>query len=169
MEVLRKNLAPDASDAGFRDIVEFFGLRRGHLALDEYLSRFERARRRAEARLPNNGFFPDVMLPSLCLQNSGVTPNQKSMILSSAGGDPSLNVMKRHMRRISQPCGMALKQDALESQVSPFGTCRGRRFGRQTGHWGCEYGIQKGKGETKKRGNWALPGPGGEWEHSQSS
>ena len=31
MELLQKNLAPDASDAGFRDIIEFFGLRRAHL------------------------------------------------------------------------------------------------------------------------------------------
>ena len=64
MEALQKNLAPDASDAGFRDIVDFFGLRRGRLALDVYLSRFEMSRKRAEARLPNNGFFPEMMLPS---------------------------------------------------------------------------------------------------------
>ena len=31
LEVLRKNLAPDASDAAFRDIIPFFGLRRPHL------------------------------------------------------------------------------------------------------------------------------------------
>ena len=49
MDAPQKNLAPDASDAGFRDIVDFFGLRRGHLALDEYLPRFEMSRRRAEA------------------------------------------------------------------------------------------------------------------------
>ena len=71
------------------------------------------ARRRAEARLPDNGFSPDVMLSSLCLQHSGITPNQKSMILSSTGGGPSLEVMRRHMRRILQPCGVELKQDVL--------------------------------------------------------
>ena len=35
------------------------------------------------------------------------------MVLSSTGGDPSLGVMKRHMRRISLHCGMERKQDAL--------------------------------------------------------
>ena len=90
MEVLQTNLAPDASDAGFRDISEFIGLRRAHLTLGEYLSRFEMARRRAEARLPNNGVFPGIMLSSLCLHHAGIAPDQKSMILSSAGGDPSL-------------------------------------------------------------------------------
>ena len=129
MEAPQKNLAPDASDAGFRDIVDSFGLRRGHLALDAYLSRFEMSRRRAEARFPNKGFFPGIMLSSLRLQNSGITPNQKSMILSSAGGDPSLDAVKRHMRRILQPCRMALKQDALavkddlsKSQALPSGS-----------------------------------------------
>ena len=64
-EALQTNLAPDASNAGFRDITEFIGLRRARLALDEFLSRFEMARRRAEARLPNDGIFPDIMLSSL--------------------------------------------------------------------------------------------------------
>ena len=50
------------------------------------------------------------------------------MILSSTGGGPPSDVMKRHMRRILQPCGMALKQGALvvrddlsKSQVLPSG------------------------------------------------
>ena len=103
MEVLQTNLAPDASGAGFRDITAFFGLRRPHFKLDAHLSRFEMARRRAEARLPRNGIFPDIMLPPLRLRPAGLTPNQKSMIPSSAGGDPSLETMRRHMRRISQP------------------------------------------------------------------
>ena len=48
-EVFQTNLAPDASDGGFRDIFEFIGLRRAHLTLDEYLPRFEMARRRTGA------------------------------------------------------------------------------------------------------------------------
>ena len=78
--VLRKNLAPDASDAAFRDIVAFFAVRRPHLTLDEYLARFEMSRRRAEARLPDNETFPNIALPPLRLQNAGLTPNQKSTI-----------------------------------------------------------------------------------------
>ena len=113
MELLQKNLAPDASDAGFRNIIEFFGLRRAHLTLDECPSRFVMAHRRAEARLPNNGIYPDVMKSFLCLHHAGITPNQKSMVLSSTGGDPSLETMKQHMRRILQSCGMELNQDSL--------------------------------------------------------
>ena len=112
MEALHKNLAPDASGAAFRCIILFFGLHRPHLTSDEHQSRFEMARRRAEARLPNGGIFPDILLPSFCLRNAGLAPNQKSTILSSTGGDPSLEAMKRHMRRILQPCGMEMQQDA---------------------------------------------------------
>ena len=49
MEALPKNLTPDASGAAFRDIFTFSGLHRSHFAPDEYLSRFEMARRRAKA------------------------------------------------------------------------------------------------------------------------
>ena len=63
MDALQKNLAPDASEAGFHEIVDFFGLRRGHLALGECPSRFEMSRRRAEARLPNIGFFRKLCCP----------------------------------------------------------------------------------------------------------
>ena len=45
MEVLKPNLAPDASGAGFRDIIAFFGLHQPHFTLGEYLSHFEMARR----------------------------------------------------------------------------------------------------------------------------
>ena len=31
--------------------------------------------------------------------------------MASTGGDPALEVMKRHMRRILQPCGVEMKQD----------------------------------------------------------
>ena len=48
-ETLQQNIAPDASDAVIRDIISFLGLHRSHLTLDEYLPRFEMARRRAEA------------------------------------------------------------------------------------------------------------------------
>ena len=37
-EVLQTNLAPDASGAGFRDIIACFGLRRPLCTLGEYLS-----------------------------------------------------------------------------------------------------------------------------------
>ena len=113
METSQKNLAPDASDAAFRDIFAFFGLHQSHPALDEYLSRFEMARRRAEARLPNGGRFPDTLSSSLRLRNAGLTPNQKSVTLSSTGGDPPLEVMKRHICRFSKHCGAKMKQDAL--------------------------------------------------------
>ena len=111
MEASRKSLAPDASGAAFRGIIAFFGLRRSHLALDEKLSRFEMARKRAAARLPNDGIFPYITSSSLRRQNAGLAPNQKSMTLSRTGGDPSLEATKRHMRRISQPCGVEMKQD----------------------------------------------------------
>ena len=39
-DVLQTNLAPDASDAEFRDIIDFIGLRRAHPTLGEHLSRF---------------------------------------------------------------------------------------------------------------------------------
>ena len=38
------------------------------------------------------------------------------MVLASTGGDPSLDVMERHVRRILQPCGMEMKQDALAAK-----------------------------------------------------
>ena len=80
METLKKKLAPDAPGAASREIILFFGLRRSHLTSDEYLSRFEMARRRAEARLPNGGTFSDILVSSLRLQNTSPTPKQKSMI-----------------------------------------------------------------------------------------
>ena len=40
METLHTNISPDAYDSAFRDIVVFFGLRRAHHSLDEYLSLF---------------------------------------------------------------------------------------------------------------------------------
>ena len=40
MEAPQTNLAPDASDAGFRDVIDFIGLRRAHPTLGEHLSRF---------------------------------------------------------------------------------------------------------------------------------
>ena len=89
IRVLQTNLAPDASGAGFRDVIAFSVLHRARFSLDEFLSRFEMDRRRAEARLPNDGIFPDIVLSSLRPHHAGITPNQKSMILSSAGCDPS--------------------------------------------------------------------------------
>ena len=119
-----------------------FGLRRAHLTLDEYLPRSETARRRAGARLPNNGIFPDITLSFLCRHNAGITPNQRSMILSSAGGDQSFETVKRHMRRISQPCEMELKQDvlvakddALNKQVFFPWAVRQQKSGRYIAHW----------------------------------
>ena len=59
--------------------------------------------------------FPEIVASSLFLQNAGLSAHQKSMVLASAGGwgGPSLGNMKRHMRRMLQPCGVDLKQDAL--------------------------------------------------------
>ena len=116
-------------------------------------------------------------MPSfLRLQNSGITPNQKSMILSSAGGNPSLDVMKRHMRRILQPCGMELKQDALvvkddllKSQDSPLGPAARDASGDKVAIGDANMLPKKKKKKTKKKKNWILPGPEGEWEHSQSN
>ena len=60
MGAIRKNLAPDTADAAHRDIILFLVLRRPNLTLGEYLAQFQLTRRRAEARLPNGGTFPDV-------------------------------------------------------------------------------------------------------------
>ena len=62
--------------------------------------------------MPNGGMFPEIS-SSLRLRYAGLTQNQKSAILSITGGEPSLEVVKRHMRRISQPCGVEMRQDAL--------------------------------------------------------
>ena len=113
MDTLHKNLAPDAHDSAFRDVVSFFGLRRTHQTPDEYLSLFTRALRRVEARLPDGAMFPEMVVSSMCLQNAGLSSHQKSMVLTSTGGDPSLENTKKQMRRILQPCGTDLKQDAM--------------------------------------------------------
>ena len=63
--------------------------------------------------MPISGIFPEIFSSSLRPHNAGLTPNQKSMVMASTGGDPSLEVMNRHMRRILQPCDMGMKQDAL--------------------------------------------------------
>ena len=54
METLQQHIAPDASDAAFRDIILFLVLRQPHLTLDEYPPRFQMARQRAGARLPSD-------------------------------------------------------------------------------------------------------------------
>ena len=90
METLHKNIAPDAHDSAFRDVASFFGLRRTHQTLGEYLSLFTRALRRVEARFPEGAMFPEMVVSSLCLQNAGLASHQKSMVLTSTGGDPSL-------------------------------------------------------------------------------
>ena len=113
LEVLKKHIAPDAHDSAFRDVVAFFGLRRVNHTLDEYLSLFQMALRRVEARFPVGATFPEIVVSSLCLQNAGLTTHQKSMVLTGTGGDPSLENMIKHMRRILQPCGVDLKHDAL--------------------------------------------------------
>ena len=152
-EVLQTNLAPEASDAGFRDVLACVGLRRPRLTLDEYLSRFEMTRRRAEARLPNNGIFPDIMLSSLRLRHVRLTPNQNSAILSSTGGDPSLETTKRQMRRISQPCGGELKQnvlvvkdDLLNTQESPSWLLANETSGDETFIGDAQVAPKKKKG-----------------------
>ena len=109
----QKDLAPDARDSAFRDVVVFFGLRRTRQTLQEYLALFQRALRRVEARLPDGALFPEIIVSSLRLRHAGLSPNQKSLVLASTGGDASLETMKKHMRRILQPCGVDLKQDAL--------------------------------------------------------
>ena len=38
MDALQTDIAPDAHDSAFRDVVVFFGLRRAHHTLDEYLA-----------------------------------------------------------------------------------------------------------------------------------
>ena len=68
-ESLQQHIAPDASDAAYSDIILLLGLPRPHLTLDEYLPRFQMARRRAEARLPNGGIFPGIFVlvaPTKC-------------------------------------------------------------------------------------------------------
>ena len=158
-EVLQTNLAPDASGAGFRDIIAFLGLRRPHFTLGENLSRFEMARRQVEVRLPNNGIFPDIMLSSLRLHHAGLTPNQKSMILPSTGGDPSLEATKRHMRRISKPCGVELKQDVLvekddllNTQQSPSRPVAEKALGDETFIGDAQVVCKKKKKKKGKSG-----------------
>ena len=166
MEVLQKNLAPDASDAALRDIITFFGEHRPHLTLDEYLSRFEMARRRAEARLPDNGIFPDIMLSSLRLRHAGVTPNRKSRIPSRAGGDPSLETTKRHVRRIFTPCGVGLKRDVLtaegdllDTRESPSQPLANKTSGDET-RFGDAHVVSKKTKQKKRKGkNGPSPAP----------
>ena len=79
MDALQKDVAPDAHDSAFRDVVVFFGLRRTHETLDEYLALFQRALRRIEARLPDGAMFPEIVVSSLCLHQAGLAPNQKSL------------------------------------------------------------------------------------------
>ena len=67
--------ASDASDAAYCDIIMFPGLRQSHLTLDEPPARFQSARQRAEARLPNGGAFPEASLSSLRIRNAGLMPN----------------------------------------------------------------------------------------------
>ena len=113
MEALRNNLALDATDAAYREIILFLVLRRPNLTLDDYLAQFQLARRRAEARLPM------ARLSSLCIHYAGIAPNQKSMVTASTRGDLSLVAAKRHMRRSLGPCGMGMKQDALLLKNDP--------------------------------------------------
>ena len=113
MDALHKDIAPDAHDSAYRDVVAFFGLRRTHETLDEYIGLFQRALRRIEARLPDGAMFPDIVISSLRLHHAGLSPTQKSLVLASTGGDNSLETMKKRMRRILQPCGMDVKRDAL--------------------------------------------------------
>ena len=94
MDALHKDLAPDAHDSAFRDVVLFFGLRRTHESLDEYLALFQRALRRVEARLPKDVMFPEMIVSSLCLHHAGLSSNQKSLVLASTGGDTSMETMK---------------------------------------------------------------------------
>ena len=63
--------------------------------------------------MPNGAVFPGIGFASARKHNAGLSPNQKSMVRASTGGEPSLEEVKRHMRRISQPCGMEMKRDAL--------------------------------------------------------
>ena len=56
--------------------------------------------------------FPEIIASSLCLRHAGLSPHQKSLVLASTGGDASLETMKKHMRRILQPCGVDLERDA---------------------------------------------------------
>ena len=153
-EVLQTNLAPNASDAGFLDIIAFFGLHRPNFTLDEYVSRFEMARRQAEARLPNNGIFPDIMTSALRLYHTGPTPKNKSMILSINGGDPSLETTKR---RILQPCGVEPKQDVLvveddllNTQESPSRPVANKTLGDETFIGGAQEESKKKKKNRKK-------------------
>ena len=83
MDALYKDLAPDAHDSAFRDVVVFFGLRRTRQTLDEYLALFQRALRREEARLPHGAMFPEIIVSSLRLHHAGLSPNQKSLVLAS--------------------------------------------------------------------------------------
>ena len=94
MDALHKDLAPVARNSAFRDAVVFFGLRRTHQTLDEYLALFQRALRRVEARLPDGAMFPEIIVSSLRLRHAGLSPNQKSLVLASTGGDTSLETMK---------------------------------------------------------------------------
>ena len=83
-----------------------------NLSLGEYLTQFEIARRKAEARLPNGGGFPEAFLSVLRIHKAGLAMNQKFMVLTSTCVDTDLDVEMRHMRRILGPRGMTAKQDA---------------------------------------------------------
>ena len=80
MEALQNNLGPDASDAAYRDMIMFPGLRRTRLTLDEHSAHFQSARQRAKACFPNGGVFPGASLLSLCVHNENISQNQEPKI-----------------------------------------------------------------------------------------
>ena len=104
MDALHKDIAPDAHDSAYRGVVAFFW---------RVYRPFQRALSRIGARLPDGAMFPDIVVSSLRLHQAGLSPNQKSLVLASTGGDTSLETMKKHMRRILQPCIVDAKRDAL--------------------------------------------------------
>ena len=80
------------------------------------------------------------------------------------------------MRRISQLCGMELKQDvlvvkadALKKLVFSPGPSVNSSPGDTPLIGDANVASKKKKKKNEKRETWALPGPAGEWEYSQSN
>ena len=94
------------------------------------------------------------------------------MVRASTGGEPSLEEVKRHMRRISQPCGMEMRQDALLAKGDLYKAHQTLPMPNLNGNLnekipvGEAQAVSKEKRKKRKREYLALPCSLDEWRNS---